>query len=81
MSNSSPIWTAQQLAAFLGLSVGWVYRRSGRSSSDPIPRCPGVGVLRFNTKSPEFQRWLQRQVGMIHDNDEASIQVDSYETT
>ena len=61
----SPIWSAQQLADYLGVKISWVYQRSGPKCTDKIPRCPGIGVLRFNTTNPAFLNWLERQVGEI----------------
>jgi hypothetical protein len=59
------VWTPQHLAEFLGVSVSWVYKRTQEKAEDPIPRVPGVGVLRFDTQSLHFQNWMQRQLGYI----------------
>jgi hypothetical protein len=56
------IWLATDLADFLRVKIGWIYKRTHKAASDPIPRCPGVGDLRFDTRSPAFQQWLARQL-------------------
>ena len=55
------IWTPKHLAEFLGMSVSWVYKRTEAAADDQVPRVAGVGRLRFDTHSPAFQAWLQRQ--------------------
>ena len=57
------IWTPEDLAAFLRVSVSWVHKRTKKDSDDPPPRCPGLAKLRFDTESPAFQRWVARQIG------------------
>jgi hypothetical protein len=57
------IWTPQHLADFLGVSVSWVHKRTMAKAEDPIPRIAGVGNLRFDTASPEFQDWMRRHLG------------------
>jgi hypothetical protein len=59
------LWNAQDLAAYLRLSIQWVYKRTQDSSVDPPPRCPGIRRLRFNPRDPKFRAWLERQVGAI----------------
>ena len=63
LTTDRPIWTPKDLADYLSLSVGWVYERTKPSAVDPIPRCPGIGRVRFNTRSRAFQDWLARQIG------------------
>lgn len=67
MSVESPIWNAQQLADYLGVSIYWVYRRSAE-----IPRCPGIGRFKVNTNSPDFRAWLRSKIGKDVDIDEAT---------
>ena len=69
---SHRIWSAADLAEFLGLSVGWVYNHSGPSSSDPIPRCAGLRHLRFDSESKPFREWLLRNLGINVDINENS---------
>ena len=59
------IWTVEDLAAFVGYSVHWVYKQTKKESSDPPPRCPGIKELRFNTRDPRFREWLERRIGPI----------------
>ncbi len=61
------IWKAKQLADFFGVSVHWVYKRTAGDAEDPIPRIPGVGRLCFDTQSPSFQAWMDRQLGYVID--------------
>jgi hypothetical protein len=59
------IWAPENLAKFLGISIYWVYQRTKEKAIDPVPRVPGVGRLRFDTESPDFQRWMRRQLGYV----------------
>ena len=54
------IWSPQDLANFLGMSIHWVRKRTESKAEDPIPRVAGVGRLRFDTHSPAFQQWPRR---------------------
>ncbi len=69
MSARSHIWTVQDLADYLQVSKGWVYKRTGKNWPDPIPRCPGIGKPRFNTRSVEFLGWMERLVGTFKTDD------------
>ena len=66
------IWDGKRLAEFLGVSLSWVYKRTGEDAEDPIPRIPGIGRLKFDTENPKFQNWMRRQLGYvdIEDGDE-----------
>lgn len=59
------VWAPKDLAAFLGVSIHWVYKRCETSAEDPIPRITGVGRLRFDTASLLFQDWMRRQLGYV----------------
>ena len=59
------VWKPKDLADFLGVSISWVYKRTEAKADDPIPRIPGVGQLRFDTHSPAFQAWIERQLGCV----------------
>jgi hypothetical protein len=59
------IWTRKHLADFLGVSTSWVYQRTMKNTENPIPRIVGVGRLKFDTASPQFQEWMRRQLGYI----------------
>lgn len=63
LSADKPIWTPKDLADYLSLSLAWVYERTRPGAVDPIPRCPGITRIRFNTRSRVFQDWLARQIG------------------
>jgi hypothetical protein len=52
------VWEVQQLADFLNVKPSWVYNRTKEKAANKIPRCPGVGHLRFDTWSPAFQNWM-----------------------
>lgn len=56
------IWGPQHLADFCGLSIHWVYKITKSSSPDPPPRCSGLGRLRFDTHSKDFQDWIARRI-------------------
>lgn len=49
------VWEVKQLADFLHVQPSWVYNRTKEKAVNKIPHCPGVGRLRFDTWSPEFQ--------------------------
>ncbi len=59
------LWTAQNLANYLGMSIHWVYKRTQQGTADPPPRCPGIKRLRFNPQDKNFQAWLERQIGSV----------------
>ncbi len=63
--SPSFIWTGEDLAAFVDHSIYWVYKQTQKGSADPPPRCPGMKVLRFNTRDPRFREWLERRLGPI----------------
>ncbi|MCI0485778.1 MAG: hypothetical protein L0229_04170 [Blastocatellia bacterium] len=58
------IWKPKDLAEFLGVSVDWVYRRTGPSAEDPIPRA-NMRLVRFDTHSIAFQDWMRHQLGQV----------------
>lgn len=59
------VWEVKQLADFLKVKPSWVYNRTKEDAANKIPRCPGVGRLRFDTWSPAFQAWM---IGILSDN-------------
>jgi hypothetical protein len=59
------VWTPQNLADFLGVSVSWVHKRTMVKAEDPIPRIQGVGHLRFDTANLQFQEWMRKQLGHV----------------
>jgi predicted DNA-binding transcriptional regulator AlpA len=56
------IWGPAELAEFFGFSIHWVYKITKKKAKDPPPRCRGLGRLRFDTQSREFQEWIERQM-------------------
>ena len=72
--NNKRIWTPQDLAEYFGFSVHWVYKQTASNAADPVPTCPGVGRLRFDTQSPLFQAWLDRHtVGDVDKSEDANV--------
>ncbi len=63
--RNSRIWGPDELAKHFGFSVHWVYKITKKTSIDPPPRCTGLGRLRFDTESKEFQEWLTRQTNSV----------------
>lgn len=62
------IWKPKDIADFFGMSVSWVYKKTEAKADDPLPRIPGVKVIRCDTQSEAFQNWVKRQLGQV-DND------------
>jgi hypothetical protein len=53
------LWTPEDLAAYLGVEPGWVYRRTGPKSKKRIPHLKMDGkLIRFDPESPLFKQWL-----------------------
>lgn len=69
--RTEPIkWRSQlleppELATILGVEVGWIYRRTSRKATDPIPHCPGIGRLKFNPRDPKLRAWIERNFGPL----------------
>ena len=59
------IWTAEDLAKFLRVSIHWVRKRTEKTADDPLPRMPGFRRIRIDTASPKFREWLNRQLGYV----------------
>jgi len=58
------LWTAQDLASYLAVPVGWIYDRTRREGPERIPHTKLGKYCRFDPASPAFQDWLkQHQVG------------------
>jgi hypothetical protein len=72
MAESQRIWTPDDLKAFLNVSLSWIYNHTSKKALDPIPRCKGLRLLRFDTASKEFQSWLKRNLGVELDGTEKS---------
>jgi len=54
------LWTPEALAGFLGVPVGWVYKRTRKSGPDKIPHIKLGKYVRFNPESQLFQQWLEK---------------------
>ena len=53
------LWTPEDLAAYLGVEPGWVYRRTGPKSKKRIPHLKMDGkLIRFDPESQLFKQWL-----------------------
>ena len=59
MMDARPkLWTPEVLADFLGVPVGWVYKRTRRHGPELIPHIKLGKYVRFDPASTEFQDWL-----------------------
>jgi len=65
MKRRSQLLEPPELAAILGVEVGWIYRRTSRKATDPIPHCPGIGRLKFNPRDPKLRAWIERNFGPL----------------
>lgn len=54
------LWTPEDLAEYLGVKVGWVYKHCRKNSLDRIPHIKLGKYLRFDPESQAFQRWLSQ---------------------
>ena len=54
------LWTPEVLAGFLGVPVGWVYKRTRKNGHDKIPHMKLGKYVRFNPESKLFQQWLEK---------------------
>ena len=54
------LWTPEALARFLGVPVGWVYKRTRKNGPDRIPHIKLGKYVRFNPESNLFQQWLAK---------------------
>ena len=54
------LWTPEALAGFLGVPVGWVYKRTRKNGPDKIPHIKLGKYVRFNPESKLFQQWLEK---------------------
>lgn len=54
------LWTPEALAGFLGVPVGWVYKRTRKNGPDKIPHMKLGKYVRFNPESKLFQQWLEK---------------------
>ncbi len=54
----SKLWTPEILANYLGVPVGWVYKRTRKNGPEMIPHIKLGKYVRFNPDSKPFQEWL-----------------------
>jgi hypothetical protein len=59
-SQKKILWTPEALAGFLGVPVGWVYKRTRKNGPDKIPHMKLGKYVRFNPESKLFQQWLEK---------------------
>ena len=53
------LWLPEDLAEYLGVPVGWVYKKTRRQGAERIPHLKLGKYLRFDPESPAFQEWLR----------------------
>jgi hypothetical protein len=61
MTALRKLLTPEDLAEYLCVRVRWVYDHTKGTCPDPIPHIKLGKYLRFNSESPEFLAWLNRQ--------------------
>lgn len=54
------LWMPEDLADYLSVSVGWIYKRTRRRGPETIPHIKLGKYLRFDPHSAAFQEWLER---------------------
>ena len=54
------LWMPEDLADYLSVPVGWIYKRTQRHGPEMIPHIKLGKYLRFDPSSPAFQEWLTR---------------------
>src|SRR5512147_2228273 len=54
------LWMPEDLANYLGVPVGWIYKRTRKNGPETIPHIKLGKYLRFDPDSPAFQEWLDR---------------------
>ena len=52
------LWMPADLADYLSVPVGWIYKRTRKQGPEMIPHIKLGKYLRFDPDSPAFQRWL-----------------------
>ena len=54
------LWLPEDLANYLGVPVGWIYKRTRKDGPETIPHLKLGKYLRFDPESLAFQEWLAR---------------------
>jgi hypothetical protein len=52
------LWIPEDLADYLGVPVGWIYKHTRQRGPDLIPHIKLGKYLRFDPHSAAFQNWL-----------------------
>jgi hypothetical protein len=52
------LWMPEDLAEYLSVPVGWIYKRTRNNGPELIPHIKLGKYLRFDPESPAFQDWL-----------------------
>jgi hypothetical protein len=55
------LWTPDDLADYLSVPVGWIYKRTRKNGPETIPHIKLGKYLRFDPAWSAFQDWLVRQ--------------------
>lgn len=56
----SKLWMPEDLADYLNVPVGWIYKRTRKGGPEMIPHIKLGKYLRFDPTSSTFQEWLAR---------------------
>ena len=54
------LWMPEDLADYLSVPVGWIYKRTRKNGPEMIPHIKLGKYLRFDPGSSTFQDWLAR---------------------
>ena len=54
----SKLWTPEDLADYLCVPVGWIYKRTRKGGPELIPHIKLGKYLRFDPDSAAFREWL-----------------------
>jgi len=71
----SRLWAPEDLAEYLNVPVGWIYKRTRKNGPDIIPHCKLGKYLRFDPESVSFQDWLARHQVAIKWRDDLTLAV------
>ena len=62
------LWTPDDVAEYLNVPVGWIYKRTRKNGPEMIPHIKLGKYLRFDPASPAFQDWLAYHVAAGESN-------------
>jgi hypothetical protein len=60
LSARSKLWMPEDLADYLSVGIGWIYKRTRAHGPEMIPHIKLGKYLRFDPASSAFQDWLAR---------------------